>query len=694
MILNFYDAHKIRNIAVLGHQGTGKTSLVESMLYVTGAINKKGEVEKGTTVSDYTVEEKKHLTSISASLVPIEWKDHKYNFLDTPGYSDYIGEVDSALEVVRGTIILIDASSGIQIGTEKAWHIVQEKKLPSIIFINKMDKDNIKFENILADIREKFGKRAVPFAWPIGREQDFEGFVNVVDMKARIYDGEKCVDAEIWEEKKPRVEELHNMIVESVAETSEELMDKFFNGEEFTTEEIHSALRTGIINGELIPVIVGSAIKDVGVHTLLDMLWDYLPAPTELRSCVGKNPETNEEINRHMSIDEPFSATVFKTIMDPFLGKICIFKVRSGKITRDQEVLISNNDTKIKMGPIFTLLGKEQIDLKEVHAGDIGAVAKMNNLFTGATLCDPKSPILYPEIKITQPTLYMCIEPKNKNDEDKISESLQRLNAEDPSFVLKRNHETSQFLIGGQGITHIEHVIEKMKNMFNVEVTLSDPKVVYRETIKNKSQAQGKFKKQSGGAGQYGDVHITFEPCDDDFIFEEKIFGGSVPKNYIPAVEKGLRDSINHGVLAGFPVIGVKATLYDGSYHAVDSSELAFKMAASISFKEGCKQANPTILEPIMKIDILVKDESIGDIMGDINKRRGRVLGMNPAKYTGYQLVEAEVPQAEVLKYTIDLKAMTHASGSFTMEFARYDEVPSFMIDKIIETAVKEREQR
>ncbi len=692
--MNKYEAKDIRNIALLGHQSSGKTTITEAILNVAGVIGKKGEIEKGTTVADFTKEEKSRHISISTSVIPVEYNQHKYNFIDTPGYSDFVGEVNSALSVASGVVIAIDATKGVEVGTEAAWRYVRSQNIPAIIFINKMDKENIKYDNLLADVRDKLGKRAVPFATPIGKSENFEGFVNVVDMKARIYDGEKCVDAEIWEEKKAKVEELHNLIVESVAETNEELMEKYFEGEEFTIEEIHQGLREGVIKGELTPIIIGSAAKNIGIHTLLDMLFDYMPCADEYKKFQGVNPDTNNEVTRDINCNAPFSAFIFKTIMDPFLGQINLFHVRSGRVTRDQEVLISNNGKKVKMGQIYYIRGKEQLQTDEISCGDIGIVVKMTELSTSSTICDPNAPILYPEIDIPRPTLYLAIKPKNKNDEDKLSESLGKLNKEDLTFELVRNRETQQFLLGGQGLMHIEVIIEKLKNNFNVEVTTEDPKVVYRETIKGKAEAEGKHKKQSGGAGQFGHVFIRFEHCEEDFIFAEEVFGGAVPKNYFPAVEKGLREACEHGILAGFPVIGLKGTLYDGSYHPVDSNEISFKLAAQLAFKEGCKNAQPTILEPIMKIQVTVKDEYIGDIMGDLNKRRGRLLGMEPSEFEKWQTIHALVPQAEALKYAIDLKAMTQASGLFKIEFDHYEEVPQQMQEKIIKEAKEAKENK
>ncbi|HEY8364642.1 MAG TPA: elongation factor G [Haloplasmataceae bacterium] len=689
--MNKYVAKDIRNIALLGHQSSGKTTIIESILNITGVIGKKGEIEKGTTVSDFTKEEKSRHISISTSVIPVEYNNRKYNFIDTPGYSDFVGEVNSALSVASGVILVLDATKGVEVGTEAAWRYICSHNIPAIIFINKMDKENIKYDNVLTDIREKLGKKAVPFVIPIGRSQDFEGFVNVVEMKARIHDGEKCVDAEIWEEKQDKVDELRSIIVEAVAETNEELMEKYFEGEEFTVEEIKNGLREGVVKGEITPIIVGSAANNIGVHTLLDMIYAYLPSADEVKTYKGQNPDTEEEVTRAVNDNAPFSAFIFKTIMDPFLGQINLFQVRSGKVTRDQDIIISNNGKKVRMGQVYFLRGKEQLNTEEITSGDIGAVVKMQDLFTGCSICDPSNVILYKEIQNPSPTFYVAINPKNKNDEDKLSESLNKLNKEDTTFELVRNRETKQFLLGGQGLMHTEVIIEKLKNNFNVEVTTADPKVVYRETIKGKTEAEGKHKKQSGGAGQYGHVFIRFEHCEEDFIFAEEVFGGAVPKNFFPAVEKGLREACEHGILAGYPVIGLKATLFDGSYHPVDSNEISFKLAAQLAFKEGCKNAQPTILEPIMKLRVTVKDDYIGDIIGDLNKRRGRLLGMEPAEFPKWQTINALVPQAEVLKYAIDLKAMTQASGLFAMEFDHYEEVPAQLQEKIIKEAKEEK---
>lgn len=682
-----YTTKEIRNIAILGHQGTGKTSMSEALLYASGGIDKKGEVERKTTVSDYLVEEQNKLTSLSLSLIPCEWKNYKLNFLDVPGSDEFVGDLNQALEVVKGAIIMIDASKGVEVGTERVWNEVRKRHIPAILYVNKMDKENVKFEEVLEEIREKLGKKAVPFAWPIGHDENFEGFVNVVDMKARLYDGDSCKDAEIWEEKREKVDELHNLIIESVAETSEELLDLYLSGEEIPDAKVKETLHSSIIEGELTPVIVGSATKNIGTETLLNMLVDYLPAPDELTPLKAIDQKTKEEVTRLTHDDEPFSAYVFKTVVDPFLGTVNLVKINSGILTTGQEVLIPNTSETKKIANLSAVRGKTQIELQTFHAGDMCAIAKMEGLETGFTLTDPKNQIMYVPVKQPTPVIYIAVHPKNKNDEDKISMALHRINIEDPTFEIKRNKETAQLLLGGQGMTHLQYVLERMKSMFKVDVDIEDQKIVYRETIKKSVQAEGKHKKQSGGAGQFGHVWIRFEPSDKPFEFAEEVFGGAVPRNYFPAVEKGLIETFEHGPLAGFPVINIKATLYDGSYHPVDSNEISFKLAAALAFKDAVKTCQPTILEPVVKVEVTVKDQYVGDVMGDMSKRRGHVLGMNQAD--GFQVVVAEVPEAEIVSYAIDLKAMTQGSGSFSREFVRYDEVPGQLIDKIIEAYKK-----
>ncbi len=684
-----YKTNEIRNVAVLGHLGSGKTTLTEALLFIGGAIDKKGEVEKKNTVSDYMPEEQARQSTISSTLIPVEWNNNKINFIDTPGNEEFIGEIDNVLSVVKGAVLVIDASKGVEVGTERSWEELRKRNIPTLIYINKMDKENIKFDNLFEEIRSKFGKRVAPFCYPLGKEDKFDGIALVVEHKARVFKDNNCVDAEIYEDKLDKVQELYDKICESVAETSMELMDKYFSGEPLTLEEVKSGLRTGVLSGDIYPVICGSATKNIGIHTLLNMMVDYMPTPHDLKAKVGKDPVSGQEVTCDSRVDEPLSAYVFKTVVDPFVGTINLFKLYSGSVKTGQEVYIPNTGVTIKMTQLFSLMGKTQIPVETAYAGDIVAVAKLSELATGYTFCDKKNAVVFEEPEYPTPTIYVAIKPKQKADEEKISVALQKIAQEDQTFEIKRNHETAQLLIGGQGLTHIGYVIDKLKNTFKVDVEKEDPKVVYRETIKGRTDehgVQGRHKKQSGGAGQFGDVWIRFEPSTEEFEFHEEVFGGAVPKGYFPAVEKGLRKALEKGPLAGYPVIGVKATLTDGSYHPVDSNEISFVLAAGIAWQEACKVIKPTILEPIIELQVIIKPEFVGTIMGDMSKRRGRILGQEELE-NGKSLITAEVPENEIVKYAIDLKAMTQASGRFMRKFLRYDPVPEFLVAKIVEEA-------
>ena len=681
-----YDIEHLRTIAVVGNPGSGKTSFMESVLYVTGTKSKKGTVEGKDTTSDYLTEEKEHESSISTSLIPVEHQGYKLNFLDTPGSRELVNEVHQALSVVKGAIVLIDGSKGIDIGTELVLDDVSERNIPTIIFVNKMDKENIKFDELIADLQVSLENKAVPFLWPVVEANDFKGYINLIDMKAVVLEGTKLVEKDIPENLIERVTELRESIVEAVAMSSEELLEKHFGGEELSYEEICVGLRKGVISGELKPVVIGSVLKDIGVRDLLEMIDKFMPAPNDLKPKLGKDPKTGEVIQRKTTSEEPFSAYVFKTNIDPFIGTINFIKVFSGELVSGQKVIIANNDTSVKIGSISILRGKEQIDVDVLRAGDVGVVIKIEEMYTGCTISDLKHPIVIEGPAIPKATIYVAIHPKNKKDEDKISSALHRLTVEDPSFEYKRNRETAQLLIGGQGMTHIKYMLEKLKNMFGVEVENMDQKIVYRESIKLKVEAEGRHKKQSGGSGQFGVVKMRFEPIDpnvSEFEFSEEVHGGSVPRAYFPAVEKGLIEHFVSGPLAGFPVIGVKATLFDGSYHAVDSNELSFKLAAALAFKDACKTCKPIMLEPILRLEIIIKDSYVGDVMGDITKRRGKVIGMNPM-YGGKQKIVAEVPEAEVVSYTIDLMAMTQGTGVFQREFLRYEELPDYLTEKLV----------
>lgn len=679
-----YEMSEIRNITLLGHRGSGKSSLVEAMLYISKTIDKMGSVDSQTSVSDFDKEEMKQGFSINTSVIPLEYLGHKYNILDTPGYSDFSGEVSSALSISGGAVLVINGTAGVEVGTERAWRILEEAKIPRIIFVNKMNKGVHNYEKLLLEMKEKFGKKVAPFCIPIGFEEDFKGFVNVVDLKGRIFNGITCEDAPIPEGMD--VSEVRGLLLEAIAETDEKLLEKYFSGEEFTQEEIIKGLHDGVVSGEIVPVIIGSASNTIGVHTLFEMLYNYMPTPQESDEGMkyGYSLNGEEKIKREVSEKSPFSAVIFKTIVDPYIGKISLFKVNSGILKKDDEVLISNKNVPVKIGNISMFRGGKQLATNEVKAGDIGATTKIQDAQTGDTLCSKDAPIVYRTVEFPKPCLYMSIIPKEKADDDKLSGSLQRLSDEDPSFSISRNYETKELIIGGQGEKHLNILLNKLENKFGVHAVLKEPEVSYRETLKNMVQAQGRHKKQSGGAGQFGEVFIKFEPCEDEFCFLDDIHGGVVPRTYIPAVEKGLVEAKTKGRLAGYPVINVKATLYDGSYHPVDSNEISFKQAAILAFRKGMEEARCVILEPIVKMQIIAPDEYIGDIMGDMNKRRGRILGMEPMTYSE-QLLTVEVPESEILKYAIDLKSLTQGRGRFEYNFIRYEELQDNLAQKIIE---------
>ena len=690
-----YTTDQIRNVSFLGHRGSGKTSLVEALLWRAKVVAKPGIVEKGSTLSDYDEEEITRQFSINTSVISLDYQDRIYNILDTPGYADFKGEVLSALRVAEGAVLVLDASAGIEIGTEKAWRLLEERHIPRIIFINKMDKGAVNYKKILMDLKEKFGKKVAPFCIPLGEGEEFKGFINVVENKCRIFTGEMCEDRPLVEHED--FESVKNLLIEAVAETSEEAMEKFFNGEEFTHDEIQKGLRKGVVNGDVVPVVVGSALGGIGFQTLFEMIYDYMPTPVEARGgeVEGINPDTEDPLVRKVDMQEPFSAFVFKTIVDPFIGKISLFKVNSGVATRDVEVLNASQNKKEKLSNLYYVRGIKQRDTERVVAGDIAATTKLQYTRTGDTLCDKANPIIYDGIDFPKPCIFMNVVPSKKADDEKISTSLQKLTEEDPTLKVIRNPETKELLLGGQGKTHLEIVLSKLVNKFQVHATLTKPKVAYRETIRKEVSVQGKHKKQSGGAGQYGDVFIKFEPLyDKEYEFVDNIKGGVVPRQYLPAVEKGLHEAALKGPLAGYPVINFKATLYDGSYHPVDSNEISFKQAAILAFRKAMESgAVPVLLEPIVKMEIIVPEEYTGDVMGDMNKRRGKILGIDPLTF-GEQKISAEVPEKEVLEYAIDLKAMTQSRGRFEFEFLKYDYVPNEVAEKIIEEAKKAKEEK
>lgn len=673
----------IRNVIVLGHQGSGKTSLVEA-LYSTASNKPKGSIEKGNTISDYMPEEKAKLSSIRMSVIRLEYNDYIFNLIDIPGNDDFIGEAIAAMNVVKGAILVIDAVNGIEVETIKHWNMLRKNNIPTIIYVNKMDKEGVHFENILNEIRDKLGKNAIPFCYPMGHNDGFDGFVNVVTLKARKYNGVTCEDAEIYDDKKIKVFELHNTMVEAVAQTSDELLDKFFNGEQLNDQEIKEGLRQGVLNGELIPVLVGSAIKNIGVHTTLNMFIDYLPSPSDLNPIVGKN-EDGGEILRKTLDDEPFSAFVFKTMVDAYSGVSNIIKINSGVLNVGDEVYIPNLKKNVVINQLFTLVGNKQTPINCLTAGDIGVVNKVDGLETSMTLCNPKNKIIYSPIAFPTAVYYKSLITKSKNDDDKLGSVMSKIILEDKSIELKRNIETNQLLIGSLGLGHLNYILERMKNSYKLEVLTGDYKVVYRETIRQKAIGNGRYIKQSGGSGFYGVVEMEFSPNDKN-EFTEEVFGGAVPKNYFPAVEKGFYEACEKGLLAGFPVIGVKACLKDGKYHAVDSNELAFKMAAILAFKDAYMKCNPVILEPIIKIVVTVHSDDVGAILSDLNTRRAKIIGMDINSVKD-QKITALVPESEIIEYVNDLKSITQGSGYFNREFYDYEIAPQYLQAKIIEQA-------
>jgi len=689
-----YKTENLRNVGLLGHGGSGKTTVTEAMLFNTGVLDRFGKVEDGNATTDFDPEEIKRKISISAATAPCEWKEKRINVIDTPGYFDFVGEVVASLKVLDGVIIAVDSIGGVEVGAEKAWDLVCEGKKACMVFVNKLDRENANFSKVFSQLREVFGNKVVPFTLPIGLEASFKGIVDIIDMKAKTRDGNKTVEGGIPDDLKAEVEEYRNMIIEAAAQTDEELMEKFFGGEELTREEIIKGLRLGVVSGDVVPVLCGAASKNIGIDVLMDMVIDYMPSPGDVAAAEAINVKSNQKVNVAADENAHFSAQVYKTIADPFVGKISMFKVMSGKMTADMEVFNSNKEKKEKLSNLFLLRGKKQVAMDKLVAGDIAAVAKLQFTTTGDTLCDANNTVVFEPTKFPAPSIAMAIEPKSKGDEDKIGNGLQRLVEEDLTLKVEKNVETKQTLISGMGEQHLEVVTKKLHNKFGIEVVLNDPKIPFRETIKKSAKAEGKHKKQSGGHGQYGHVWVEFEPILDgsaEFEFVDKIVGGVVPRQYIPAVEKGLRECIEEGVLAGFPVVNLRCKLYDGSFHPVDSAEMPFKIAAALAYKKGIAAAGPVLLEPIYHVEVLVPDEYMGDIIGDLNKKRGRILGMEPSGKL--QKVSAEAPLAEMFKYATDLRSMTQARGSFSMSFSRYEEVPAQAAQKIIEAANAGREK-
>ena len=692
--MNVYTTDKIRNVVLLGHGGCGKTSLVEAMAYLAGQTTRMGKVTDGNTISDYDKEEIKRNFSINTSVVPIIWGDTKINILDTPGFFDFVGEVEEAVAVADAAIIVVSGKAGIEVGTRKAWEMCEKYKLPRMVFVTDMDIDEASYRQVVADLQELYGKKIAPFHLPVRENGQFVGYVNVLQQRAKRWLDNGTVEKfDVPDYSKENLELCREALMEAVAETSEEFMDRYFSGEEFSEDEIRQALRVNVAEGSIVPVLMGSNTLARGVYTLLVDIVKYLPSPDK-RKCAGINAKTNEVYNADYDFAKAKSAYVFKTIVDPFIGKYSLIKVNSGVLKTDDVLWNHHKDTEEKIGKLYVLTGNKPEEVKELHAGDIGALAKLANTATTDSLSTKANPIVYIRTSISTPYTYMRYKAVNKGDEDKISQALQKLMAEDLTLKAVNDSENGQTLIYGIGDQHLDVVVSKLASRYKVEVELKKPRVAFRETIRKKSDVEYKYKKQSGGHGQYGHVKMTFEPSGDmetPYVFEQIVVGGAVPKNYFPAVEKGIQESCLSGPVAAYPVVGVKAVLYDGSYHPVDSSEMAFKTAARQAFKKGFLDANPVLLEPIASLKVLVPDKYTGDVMGDLNKRRGRVLGMNPVEH-GYQEIVADVPTMELFGYNTDLRSMTGGNGTYSYEFARYEQAPSDVQAKEIESRASKLE--
>ena len=680
--MKVYETDRLHNLAVIGHGGAGKTSLVEAMLFNAGHTTRLGRVDEGNATTDYLPEEIKRKISVSTTMAPCEWKECKINILDTPGYADFFSEVKSALRVVDSILTVVEAVAGVEVQTEIGWQEANRAKLPKMIFINKMDRENANFDRVLHQAKDVLKCNAVPVELPIGSEAQFSGVVDLLTMKAYRYNKDGSYqEQEIPGDLLGAAQEAQQNLMEAAAEGDDELLMRYLDGETLTGEEIFTGLKKAFQSQSLVPVLCGSSLNNIGIRHLLDFIVNVVPSPADLVEP-GANPQ-----------QEPLAVLVYKTMADPYVGKVSFFRVFGGVLKSDSQVYNANKEKEEKIAQLFVMRGKQQENVTEVKAGDLAAVAKLQETSTGNTLCRKDKVVTLPGIDFPEPTLSFAIEPKSKGDEDKLSSAMAKLVEADPTIRLSKNTETKETILTGMGDTHLEIVLERLQQKFGVEVTSKKPKMPYRETIRSTVQSEGKHKKQTGGRGQYGHVWMTLEPLPEGgFEFKEKVFGGAVPRQYFPAVEKGVREALNEGVLAGYPVTGLRVTLYDGSFHAVDSSELAFKLAAILSFKNGMEKANPVLLEPVMNVEVTVPEQFMGDIMGDFNSRRGRILGME-SREGGVQVIRATAPLAELADYAIVLKSITQGRGTFKMEFFQYEETPARLAEEIIEKRKAELEK-
>ena len=684
--MDIFKYERIRNVALLGHGSCGKTTLAEAMAYVTGVITRQGKIEDGSTISDYDKEEQKREFSIQTSIIPIVSDETKINILDTPGYFDFVGEAEQAASAADAAIIVISAKAGVQVGTEKAWNLCEKYKLPRMFFVTDMDDDNASYRKVVEALQELYGTRVAPFQLPIRENEKFVGFVNVVKMAGRRFNNDGTyIESDIPDYSMEYLQTYRDALLEAVAETGDDMMDKYFNGEEFTQAEMSTALRKSVGDTSLVPVLMGSGLEAKGVRNLIDQIVNYFPSPNKT-IITGINQKTGNSFHADYDENKEMTAKVFKTIADPFIGKFSLIKICSGVLKADSTIYNVAKDVEEKISRLYVLRGKEQIEVKELHAGDIGAIGKLD-IATGDSIATKAVPVVYDKPSFSVPYTYMRYVTKNKGDDDKIASALSKIVDEDPTIKLVNDSANRQSLIYGIGDQQLEEVVSKLANRYKVEIELLKPRIPYKETIKKKVSVQNKYKKQTGGHGQYGDVHITFEPSDDlekQYIFEETVFGGAIPKNFFPAIEKGIAECVAKGPLAGYPVVGLKATLTDGSYHPVDSSEMAFKTAAMQAFKDGFMQAMPILLEPIVTLRVVVPDEFTGDVMGDLNKRRGRVSGMNTL-YDGRTEILDDIPQASLLGYSTDLRSMTGGIGEYSYEFSHYEAAPADVQAKVVE---------
>ena len=681
--MNIYTTDRIRNVVLLGHGGAGKTSLVEAMAYLSGITSRMGKISDSNTLSDFGKEEQKRKFSISTSIVPIEWDSCKINLLDAPGYFDFAGEAEEAASAADAAIIVVSGKAGVEIGTEKAWELCDKYKLPRMIFVTDMDIDNASYRQIVEDMTEKYGKKMAPFHLPIRENERFVGYINVITETGYRWEGKEVIECDVPEYSKANLQLCRDTLMEAVAETSEEFMERYFSGEIFSEAEIRAALRTNVNECLIVPMSMGSNVLCQGIYTLLDDIIKYMPSP-ENRKLAGVSLKSNEIFQANYDFSKAKSAYIFKTIVDPFIGKYSLIKVCSGVLKADDLIYNKEKDVEERINKLYVLQGNKPIEIAELHAGDIGAIAKLTAARTGNTLSTKANVIQYGKVVMPIPYTYKRYKAVKKSDIDKISQSLQKMMHEDLTLRNVNDAENRQILLYGMGDQHLEIVVSRLFNEYKVEIELTQPKVAYRETIKKKADVEYKYKKQSGGHGQYGHVKMIFEPSGDitkPYVFEQTVVGGAVPKNFFPAVEKGLQESVIKGPLAAYPVVGVKANLYDGSYHPVDSSEMAFKMATIQAFKKGFMDASPILLEPIVSLKVTIPEQFAGDVMGDLNKRRGRVLGMNPIE-NGKQNIEADVPMSCIFGYCTDLRSMTGGRGDFSYEFSRYEQAPSDVQEK------------